>query len=113
MACGSSVVSSRLGGIVDMIDEGETGFLVAPGDERALANALRPLLEDRALRTRMGAKARRSYHTQFSYRVYQQNLAQILSATSFSERSSAAIADWLMPTAHRLRAVRPCGTGWT
>lgn len=58
MACGRPVIGSRIGGIVDQIDDGETGFLVPPGDGVALHKAMAQLLDNPALRIRMGAAAR-------------------------------------------------------
>lgn len=58
MAMGLPVVSTRVGGIVDIVDEGTTGFLVEPRDLGALADRLRRL-RDRELRLRMGEASRR------------------------------------------------------
>lgn len=58
MAMGRPVVASRIGGIPDIVADGETGFLVTPGDERALRAAIERLLADPALREQMGARAR-------------------------------------------------------
>ncbi|MGI9125968.1 MAG: glycosyltransferase family 4 protein [Mycobacterium sp.] len=46
MAAGRPVIGAASGGIVDMVVDGETGLLVAPGDARALAGAMAILLED-------------------------------------------------------------------
>jgi phosphatidyl-myo-inositol dimannoside synthase len=52
------VVGARAGGVVDAIDDGETGLLVPPGDVVALAGALRRILDDRAFAERLGAAGR-------------------------------------------------------
>ena len=57
-ACGLPSVGSRTGGIVDVIEDEASGLLVPPGDARALAHALRRLLEDEPLRRRLGARGR-------------------------------------------------------
>ncbi len=57
MAAGCPVVVSRLAGIDEAVVDGETGLLVAPGEPAALAAALARLLEDDALRARLGAAA--------------------------------------------------------
>ena len=49
MACGLPAVSTDLVGIPDLIQDGETGLLVAPNDPNALADALMRLAEDDAL----------------------------------------------------------------
>ncbi|HEU0216210.1 MAG TPA: glycosyltransferase family 4 protein [Stellaceae bacterium] len=47
-------VATRLSGIPELIDDGETGLLVPPGDREALAKALARLIADPALRARLG-----------------------------------------------------------
>jgi len=54
MAARLPVVATRVGGIPELVVEGETGFLVPPGDAAALAAALKRLLGDPDLRHRMG-----------------------------------------------------------
>lgn len=58
MACGVPVVASRHGGLASIVEDGETGFLVTPGDERELAPRLEELLGDSRLRRRFGAAGR-------------------------------------------------------
>lgn len=58
MASGTPVIASRVGGLPEVVEDGETGFLVPPGDERALRERVETLLGDRALAFRMGEKAR-------------------------------------------------------
>ena len=55
---GRPVVASHIGGLPDIVVDGETGLLVPPGDELALRQALARLLADSGLRERMGALAR-------------------------------------------------------
>jgi len=55
---GRAVVGSRVGGIPDVVADGETGLLVPSGDPGALAKALERVLSDRALAERLGAEAR-------------------------------------------------------
>ncbi len=65
-AAGVPVVASRAGGMPEAVHDGVTGFLVEPGDVPALTNALRRLLDDPALRERMGAAARTRVLERFS-----------------------------------------------
>ncbi len=58
-AYGRPVVASRVGGLVEAIVDGETGFLVEPGDVAGLRRRLEQLLSDEELRARMGVAARR------------------------------------------------------
>jgi glycosyltransferase involved in cell wall biosynthesis len=54
MASARPVVSTRLAGIPELVVDGQTGMLVAPGDSTALARALEELLRDPELRLRFG-----------------------------------------------------------
>jgi glycosyltransferase involved in cell wall biosynthesis len=58
MACGLPVVTSRVGGIPEIVVDGETGALIAPGDGGALAATLRALAGDPDLRRSWGAAGR-------------------------------------------------------
>lgn len=51
------VVASRVGGIPEIVQDGETGILIAPADERELTDAIVRLLDDPGLRARMGEQA--------------------------------------------------------
>jgi glycosyltransferase involved in cell wall biosynthesis len=57
-AAGKPIVASDIGGLRDVVADGETGLLVAPGDQEAMRAALQRLLSDAELRKRMGAAAR-------------------------------------------------------
>jgi glycosyltransferase involved in cell wall biosynthesis len=58
MAYGRSVVASAVGGLLDLVRDGETGLLVPPRDPAALRAALERLLGDADLRARLGAAGR-------------------------------------------------------
>lgn len=66
MACAKPVVSTTAYGIPEAVVEGETGFLVAPGDVDALGRALQVLLRDSELRSRMGRAARTRFEERFT-----------------------------------------------
>ncbi len=59
MASGKPVVSTDVGGIPEVVIDGETGLLVPPQDPRALAKAIIRLAEDKNLREKMGAAGRK------------------------------------------------------
>lgn len=67
MACGTPVVASRVGGIPEVVVDGETGRLVEPGDPAALGQALREVLADPERGRRMGEAGRRRVEAQFSW----------------------------------------------
>jgi glycosyltransferase involved in cell wall biosynthesis len=58
MSCGTPVVATRVGGIPELVDEGGTGLLVPPRDERALAEAISRLLDNTTECERMGNAGR-------------------------------------------------------
>ena len=66
MAAGLPVVVTRVGGMTDLVRDGETGLVVPPADPSALGDALMRLLSDPALRADLGRAARR-YAEQFSW----------------------------------------------
>ncbi|MCC7519880.1 MAG: glycosyltransferase [Verrucomicrobiae bacterium] len=67
MAMGKPVVGTALGGTVEQIEDGATGFLVPPNDSTAMADALARLLVDPALRARMGAAGRQRFEAKFAF----------------------------------------------
>jgi glycosyltransferase involved in cell wall biosynthesis len=64
-ATGLPAVGARTGGIVDVIEDGASGWLVAPGDVAALAARLRALALDGQARARLGARGREIAESRF------------------------------------------------
>lgn len=58
MAAGRPVVATTVGAIPEYVDQDRTGLLAPPDDPEALAGAIQRLLDDPALRTRLGAAGR-------------------------------------------------------
>jgi starch synthase len=67
MACGAAVVASRVGGIPEVVAEGETGLLVPPGDPADLADAIASLIADPARAGLMGQRGRARVAAEFSW----------------------------------------------
>jgi glycosyltransferase involved in cell wall biosynthesis len=67
MASGLPVVSTRTVGVVDCLRDGENGLLVTPGDIGALTAALRRLLDEDALRSRLAETALREVRARYSW----------------------------------------------
>jgi glycosyltransferase involved in cell wall biosynthesis len=57
-ATGKAVVATRIGGIPEVVQDGVTGLLIEPNDAPALAEKIALLLDDAALREKLGAAAR-------------------------------------------------------
>jgi len=84
LASGRPVVATRVGGIPEVVRDGETGLLVPPEDPAALASAVLRLVSDRDLAARLGAGGARLVREQFTFetmvegneRVYREVLAE-------------------------------------
>lgn len=91
MACGTPVVASRVGGIPEVVVDGETGWLVPPGDPAALAEALRVSLADPTRARRMGEAGRRRVEAHFSWdRIAEHTLAVYRDAIAAKAAARAA-----------------------
>ena len=65
-ACGVPAVATMVGGVPELIEDGVTGLLSPPNDPETFATALRQLLEEPALASKMGIAARRRAEERFS-----------------------------------------------
>ncbi|GAB6186828.1 glycosyltransferase [Thermopirellula anaerolimosa] len=83
MAAGLPVAATRVGGLPELVREGETGLLVSPGDPRAVANAVKLLMADRRKAEDWGATGRRLAEDRFSesrmHAEYRRLLEEIIS----------------------------------
>ena len=77
MACGSAVVASAVGGIPEVVADGETGLLVPVGDETALASATNALIRDPARAAELGARGRQRAVAEFSWDTIAAQTAQL------------------------------------
>jgi starch synthase len=67
MACGTAVVGSRVGGIPEVVTDGETGLLVPAGDPPALARAVNELVADQQRAAEMGRLGRKRAVADFGW----------------------------------------------
>ena len=74
-AVGLPVIATRVGGLVDVVADGETGYLLPPGDLRGLTQAFQRLIADPSLRQRLGQAARTRACARFDAR---QNAARLI-----------------------------------
>jgi len=79
MASGTPVVCSRVGGLPEIVRDGETGFLVEPGDAGQLRDRLQELLADRRLLERLGANARDAVLARFTWKACAQRCLEAYS----------------------------------
>jgi len=80
MAAARPLVATRVGGIPELVADGETGFLVAPRAPAEIAARLVQLLQDAALRARMGAAGRLAAERKFDLTA---NLDTLMRAYGF------------------------------
>ncbi len=77
MAAGLPVVATQVGGVPEIVVDGQTGLLVPPADNTALAQALLKLLEDVSLRQRFGLTGRQRVREQFDITVTRQKTVDL------------------------------------
>lgn len=67
LACETPVVAARVGGMQEIVEDGETGLFIERGNREDIASALARMLGDTALRERMGRAGRASVTRRFSW----------------------------------------------
>jgi glycosyltransferase involved in cell wall biosynthesis len=77
-ASGMPIIAGRSGGVEDIVHDGETGYVVDPDDPVALAAALRKLVEDGALRRRLGERGRAHAVANFDARTNARRLVSTI-----------------------------------
>jgi glycosyltransferase involved in cell wall biosynthesis len=93
MAFGLPVVSTRLAGVPEMIEDGREGFLTEPHQPAAFADALEKLLRDPALAERCGAQGRASAVAKFSIETTTRELKHLLFLHAAITPPATALAD--------------------
>jgi glycosyltransferase involved in cell wall biosynthesis len=67
MACGKSIVATKVGGIKDLIIDGKTGFLVEEGNAQKIAEMINSLLKNKKLREEIGKNAYKFIKNKFTW----------------------------------------------
>ncbi len=102
-AAGVPVVATRVGGVVEIIDDGRTGVLVPPKDVETMAREVMRVLKDRKLSENMVAAARKKLEAQFTLdRMATQTIQvyeELLSSTSILVIKLSSIGDVVLVTA--------------
>jgi len=108
---GLPVVGCGTGGMVELVDEGDTGLLIPPDDADALKGALEKLVTDASLRRRMGAAARARYEEGFSLERAVERTAEAFCRVADSHErevlADAALARVLAETLERVAGEGP------
>jgi glycosyltransferase involved in cell wall biosynthesis len=91
MSCGKPVISTRVGGIPEIIKEEKSGILVPPGDAERLASAIIRLAKHKTLRQKMGAYNRKLCLAKYDWNVI---------VGRFEEIYDKAIRDWKRNNVH-------------
>lgn len=85
MAHGKPVVATRVGGIPELIQDHEFGYLIDRGDTKTMSEKVLTLLNDALLRERMGSKGRNTVRQKFDLRS---NVAELIAAYGLEEYRS-------------------------
>lgn len=80
------VISTSEGGILDVVSEGVTGFLVPKRNVTALARKIEVLINDAALRHKMGEAGKERYHANFTKEKFEERLVNILKDSVSTKR---------------------------
>lgn len=87
MAYAKPIVATRIGGIPELVKDGETGFLFRPKNMQELSSHIRLLLSDSDLRRKFGAAARRIVETQFSLARHGASLLSLYASLTETSKS--------------------------
>jgi len=90
MACGRPVVTTDVGGIVDMVTDGENGLVVKPRSTDSLASAMTRLADDGVLRGRLAAGARDRVRS-FTTTAVVDRVEEVYRRVASSRRDGAAL----------------------
>jgi len=77
MACGTPVIGANVGGIKYSVEDGKTGFLVAPKDPVALAKKIERLLADPSLMASMKKNAVKRVHKFFTWKIVAESVSKL------------------------------------
>ncbi|MCT8330106.1 glycosyltransferase family 4 protein [Albidovulum sediminis] len=85
MASRIPVIASRVAGVAELVEDGVSGFVLPPGDDEALAAALRTLFDLPERGREMGRAGRRKVEADFDIRTEAAGLARLFSAAEVAQ----------------------------
>jgi glycosyltransferase involved in cell wall biosynthesis len=91
MAHAKPIVAARIGGIPELVRDGETGFLFSPKNTQELSRCIKVLLGDSDLRRKFGGEARRIVETQHSLARHGASLRSLYESLIVASKSSSKI----------------------
>ncbi len=91
MAAGLAVVTTPVGGIPELIRDGEDGILFPAGDINALVQTISLLASNETERSRLGANARQKVMEQMDFAGYAERLGMEISSISVSTKACASV----------------------
>lgn len=93
MACGTPMVSFKIGGVPDLVRPGVTGYLAIPEDSDDFSTGIVQLLEDKALRDRMGQNCRAIALQEYPLKLQAQRYLELYEHLLKSDRNSPIRSD--------------------
>jgi peptidoglycan/xylan/chitin deacetylase (PgdA/CDA1 family) len=106
MAVGRAVLAARVGQIGEVIEDGVTGLLYDPSDPASLSAALHRLVEDVALRRRLGESARRTVEERYTWQANARSVAGLLEDVLERRRASRTLVGAPGRMGRALRSLR-------
>jgi D-inositol-3-phosphate glycosyltransferase len=91
MACGRAVISTRVGGIPELVKDGESGILVEPRNWQDLAHSISQVLRDDQQRSRLGGSALERVRQHFTWEKVADRLRKTYEAALSTEKRSDAV----------------------
>jgi len=86
LAAGLPVIATRITGVPELVDHGRSGFLVPPGDKKALSRVIETFADDPAQGANLGAAGRETVQAEFDIDIEAARLARL-----FADGSAAAL----------------------
>jgi glycosyltransferase involved in cell wall biosynthesis len=97
MSCGMPVVSTRVGGIPSLVDDGQTGYLIKPDHPSILTEKIRYLLVNPQISKNFGLAARKKAVSSYSWKISAAKYDQIIDSILYIKPTIAQIVAYYPP----------------